>query len=113
MSSKRSLFLLPFLFFILITASSVDFSSRKIMEEKNSLAALESAGTPATAEPEQKSAAVQSKNFKLEEKLVNREEVDGYIVETYREYEIYTDSQGNVKESVPTSNYNYIRYQEE
>lgn len=38
------------------------------------------------------------------------EEVDGYIVETYREYEIYKDQEGNIIKQVPTSNYDYIRY---
>jgi hypothetical protein len=38
------------------------------------------------------------------------EEVDGYIVETHREYEIYKDQDGNIIKEVPTSNYNYIKY---
>lgn len=38
------------------------------------------------------------------------EEVDGYIVETYREYEIYKDQDGNIIKQVPTSNFNYIKY---
>jgi hypothetical protein len=38
------------------------------------------------------------------------EEVDGYIVETYREYEIYKDQDGNIIKQVPTSNFNYLRY---
>jgi hypothetical protein len=38
------------------------------------------------------------------------EEVEGYIVETYREYEIYKDQDGNIIKQVPTSNFNYLRY---
>lgn len=38
------------------------------------------------------------------------EEVDGYIVETYREYEIYKDQYGNIIKQVPTSNFDYIKY---
>ncbi|MCM3665804.1 hypothetical protein M3204_15400 [Mesobacillus subterraneus] len=38
------------------------------------------------------------------------EEVDGYIVETYREYEVYKDKDGNILKQVPTSNFDYIRY---
>jgi hypothetical protein len=38
------------------------------------------------------------------------EEVDGYIVETYREYEIYRDQDGNIVKQIPTSNYDFIRY---
>jgi len=40
------------------------------------------------------------------------EEVDGYIVETYREYEVYKDKDGNIIKQVPTSNFDYIRYKE-
>lgn len=35
---------------------------------------------------------------------------NGYRIETYREYEIYTDEEGNVMKEVPTSNFNYLRY---
>lgn len=38
------------------------------------------------------------------------EEVDGYIVETYREYEVYKDKDGNILKHVPTSNFDYIKY---
>jgi hypothetical protein len=38
------------------------------------------------------------------------EEVDGYIVETFREYEVYKDKDGNILKQVPTSNYDYIKY---
>ncbi|WP_442598772.1 hypothetical protein [Neobacillus sp. D3-1R] len=40
----------------------------------------------------------------------NEEEIDGYIVETYREYEIYSDEKGNKIKQVPTSHFEYIRY---
>lgn len=40
------------------------------------------------------------------------EEVDGYIVETYREYEIYKDKYGNIIKQVPTSNFDYIKYKQ-
>jgi len=35
---------------------------------------------------------------------------NGYRIETYREYEIYTDEEGNVIKKEPTANYNYLRY---
>ncbi|CDQ38634.1 MULTISPECIES: hypothetical protein [Virgibacillus] len=35
---------------------------------------------------------------------------NGYRIETYREYEIYTDKEGNIIKREPTSNYNYLRY---
>ncbi|WP_226087580.1 hypothetical protein [Mesobacillus sp. S13] len=37
-------------------------------------------------------------------------EVDGYIVETYREYEVHRDQNGNIIKQMPTSNYEYVRY---
>lgn len=46
----------------------------------------------------------------LESKLVDTEIIDGYLVETYREYEIYKDEDGNVTKIAPTSNYNYLKY---
>lgn len=46
----------------------------------------------------------------LDERLVDTSETDGYIVEKYQEFEIYKDSKGNVIKSVPTANYNYLRY---
>ncbi|RIW30366.1 hypothetical protein D3H55_16640 [Bacillus salacetis] len=39
-------------------------------------------------------------------------EEDGHIVEIYREFEIYRDAEGNVIKEVPTSNFEYIKYQE-
>jgi hypothetical protein len=46
----------------------------------------------------------------LVEKLVKRKKEDGYIVETYQEYEIYKDEKGNVTEEVPTSKVETLRY---
>ncbi|WML44822.1 hypothetical protein [Neobacillus sp. PS3-40] len=46
----------------------------------------------------------------IEERLENREKVDGYIVETYREYEIYKDQNGEVTKSVPTSKMDQLKY---
>jgi hypothetical protein len=48
----------------------------------------------------------------LENKLVDITEDDGYIVEVYREYEIYKGDEGNILESKPTENYQYLRYKE-
>lgn len=46
----------------------------------------------------------------LEEKLVKTEKVNGYIVETYEEYEVYKDKDGNVIKSEPTGKTDSIRY---
>lgn len=39
-------------------------------------------------------------------------EVDGYIIETYREYEVQRSEDGKILKQVPTSNFEYIRYKE-
>jgi len=46
----------------------------------------------------------------LEEKLINTEKVDGYIVETYEEYEVYKDKDGNVLKSEPTGKIDTLQY---
>ncbi|WP_121612999.1 hypothetical protein [Mesobacillus foraminis] len=46
----------------------------------------------------------------LEMHLVGQDEVSGYIVETYREYEVYKNDSGEVVKEVPTANFDYIRY---
>jgi hypothetical protein len=48
----------------------------------------------------------------LEMYLESQEKIDGEIVETYREYEVYYDENGEVVKEVPTSNFDYIRYKE-
>ncbi|WP_071396508.1 hypothetical protein [Bacillus tuaregi] len=42
----------------------------------------------------------------LEDKTIR----DDYTVETFREYEIYKNEQGEVIKKVPTSNFDFIRY---
>jgi len=46
----------------------------------------------------------------LEYKLDETKEVDGFIVEVYREYEIYKNRQGEVVKTVATDNTEYIHY---
>ena len=36
-----------------------------------------------------------------------------YIIEEYREYEVFRDENGDILKSIPTSNYDYIRYYKE
>ena len=49
-------------------------------------------------------------NYSLEMVLESKTKKDGYIVETYREYEFYRDENGQVIKKVPTSNENTLRY---
>ncbi|KAA9017041.1 hypothetical protein [Niallia endozanthoxylica] len=58
----------------------------------------------------QESEEVEAQDFTLEMMLEEKSKVDGYIVETYREYEIYKNENGELIKKVPTSNFDYIRY---
>ncbi|MGM0900975.1 hypothetical protein [Mesobacillus maritimus] len=46
----------------------------------------------------------------LEMFLVSQEEVDGEVVETFREYEVIYDENGDIVTKEPTEHYEYIRY---
>ncbi|NHM31035.1 hypothetical protein [Neobacillus terrae] len=48
----------------------------------------------------------------FEEKLESRKEIGGYIVETYREYEVYKDKDGNILKSTPTSKTDTLKYKD-
>ncbi|HWO95357.1 MAG TPA: hypothetical protein VNM45_03250 [Bacillus sp. (in: firmicutes)] len=114
MSDQLKKYVLPSCLALLFVITwYVDSASRQVVDETNpvSMAGQEEDSEMAAAAVEEQSALpYQPQDFELEVKLVNREEVDGYTVETYREYEIYRDKEGKVKESIPTSNYEYIRY---
>ncbi len=46
----------------------------------------------------------------LVEKLDKTEKVGDYIVETYQEYEVYKDQDGNITEEIPTSKTETLKY---
>jgi hypothetical protein len=46
----------------------------------------------------------------LQEKLEKTERVDGYIVETYKEYEVYKDKNGNITKELPTGKTDTLQY---
>ncbi|MGX6443374.1 hypothetical protein ACWM35_09165 [Neobacillus sp. K501] len=46
----------------------------------------------------------------LEQRLVHTEKTNGYIVETYQEYEVYYDEEGTIIKSVPTSKTETVKY---
>jgi hypothetical protein len=64
-------------------------------------------------ETTEESAETLAHDYSLEMILEGKSEVDGYIVETYREHEVYRDQNGEIIKTVPTSNYDYLRYYEE
>ncbi len=65
---------------------------------------------PVATEPENEAQLEAVSIISLETELVKKEIIDGYIVETYQEFEVIRDQEGEIIESVPTSNYNYLRY---
>jgi hypothetical protein len=71
---------------------------------------LKETTAPTSSEVNNEESESTSERFTLVERFVDSKEVDGYLVETYRQYEVYTDENGKVIKSVPTSNYSYIRY---
>jgi hypothetical protein len=44
--------------------------------------------------------------------LEEKKQEGGYTIETYREYEIYTDETGTIIKQVPTSNFEYLKYKQ-
>ncbi|WP_342431473.1 hypothetical protein [Neobacillus sp. FSL H8-0543] len=46
----------------------------------------------------------------LEQRLDNVERIDGYIVETYQEYEVFYDKDGKVIKRNPTSKMETVKY---
>lgn len=68
-----------------------------------------SADEPVIAQPMDQN--VSAEHPEIKEKLVKREkEEDGYIMETYREYEVYKDNAGNVVKTVPTDKEDTLKY---
>jgi hypothetical protein len=51
-----------------------------------------------------------AQNYTLELVLEKKDEINDYVLETYREYEIYKDANGNVVKKVPTERFEYLRY---
>lgn len=90
------------------------FDSANFFEKQNVIASFpelsdEEVSTNATNE---QSSEDDNQIYSLETKLVDVVEDEGYTVEVYREYEVYKDEEGNTIESVPTDNYQYLRYKE-
>ena len=48
----------------------------------------------------------------LEYKLEDTKVENGFVIETYREYEIYKNREGEVVKNVPTSNREYLKYKQ-
>lgn len=97
LKSKKSAFFV-ILFCIVFIAYLNTISNHDLDQIKMDIPAFTKTKTSDTTSPS------------LEERLVSTEEVDGYTVETYQEFEIYKDQEGTIQKVVPTSNFNYLRY---
>jgi hypothetical protein len=104
----------PILFIIATIAIIGYFDSAQFVEKEDAITSFpvpteETAS--ANASSDQDSQEPYQHPF-LETKLVDVTEDDGYVVEVYREYEVYKDKEGNIIERKPTENYQYLRYKE-
>ncbi|WP_100330624.1 hypothetical protein [Bacillus xiapuensis] len=113
MKQKRIFILFPALAILIAAATSLDFSSRLLLDEEKEAAAPKPASMFAAAEPSEEALPYQPPVFELEEKIVDIEEIGHRIVETYREYEIYRDGHGRIQKTVPTSHYTYLYYEKQ
>ncbi|WP_026905834.1 hypothetical protein [Paucisalibacillus globulus] len=52
-------------------------------------------------------------SYSYEFLLDDMQEVDDYIVETYKEYQVHEDTEGNIISRIPTTNYQYLKYEKE
>ncbi|WP_251550670.1 hypothetical protein [Neobacillus muris] len=100
---KRPLFYLVLLILTLVFAAYLD-SPFSVININHSY----TADQPVIAEP----ADVQPTDDEPEvvEKLEKTEKKDGYIIETYQEYEIVRDKDGNIVSSEPTGKEDTLKY---
>lgn len=73
---------------------------------------VESMETGATNDPETNEEILDTimPEFEYVHEKDKDKEVDGYIVETYREFEVHRDQNGKIVKQIPTSIYEYVRY---
>ena len=75
------------------------------MAEQSEMVSTEETGEEPSEEEE-----ISALNFSLDMVLKSKSEIDDMIVETYQEYEIYKDGNGQVIKKVPTSHIETLRY---
>jgi hypothetical protein len=114
LKKRVNIFPIFLLVIIFLSVSYLETSSLDSLDSKETLII----GDNSNSDSETANAPFKEKNdapkknwiLQLDQRMVKQERVDGYLVETYREYEMYKDRKGNVKDEIPTSNYDYIRY---
>ncbi|MBM7703941.1 hypothetical protein [Metabacillus iocasae] len=104
MDRKKAMFLGMLLCVVIVAVGFLETSSWKALDQPKPLMA-EEATIPVSSEQE-----TEDETVELEQVLVNKEEVDGYIVETYQEHEVVRNKAGEMIDLIPTEHYDYIRY---
>lgn len=95
--------LLPYILFAAIFLGALQLTLNEIFKETS-----EDAVTVSSLKSE---GALQKQNLpSLEMFLVSQDEENGEIIETYREYEVTYDENGDIETKEPTDHYEYIRY---
>ncbi len=91
--------LLPYILFAAIFLGAIQLTLNEIIKEPSEDAVTVS------------SLKSKGENFpSLEMFLVSQDEENGEIIETYREYEVIYDENGDIETKEPTDHYEYIRY---
>jgi hypothetical protein len=95
--------MLIFLFFLVALAAYLDSPYSFINKGYSYMTSEQAVAQPVDVEPPTEMPV-------LEQKLENVKKVGSYMVETYQEYEVYYDKEGNVVKTEPTSKTETVRY---
>ncbi|MDT2046298.1 MULTISPECIES: hypothetical protein [Bacillaceae] len=102
MTSARMLFLGIFFIGIIVVISYMDNESQEYFETVSPLS-LDSGEIEASSSEE-------SIEMSLKNVLITTERINGFDVEVYEEYEVYTNEDGEVVDRVATGHYQTLRY---
>ncbi|UZW65016.1 hypothetical protein OC195_12220 [Priestia flexa] len=102
MTSARILFLGIFFIGIMVVISYMDNESQEYFEAVSPLS-LDSGEVEASSNDE-------DVEMSLKNVLITTERINGFDVEVYEEYEVYTNEEGEVVDRVVTGHYQTLRY---
>ncbi|KSU88412.1 hypothetical protein LZP85_11170 [Priestia flexa] len=102
MTSARILFLGIFFIGIMVVISYMDNESQEYFEAVSPLS-LDSGEVEASSNDE-------DVEMSLKNVLITTERINGFDVEVYEEYEVYTNEEGEVVDRVATGHYQTLRY---
>jgi hypothetical protein len=107
MKTQKKLLIMLNVILIIMAVSYLETKTNLATSESNSL------NVPVDGQVKTLGMDANENIYTLENKLVGQKKEDGYVVEIYREYEIYKDNNGKIIKSVPTSHFDYLRYAEQ